>query len=1154
MRLTSVKHFVLMCALLGISIGATAQAPTITLNIRNGALSTVLERIEKQIDKSFFYEEGLIDLKERVSINIKDADLATIINTLFNGTIVHSFVENHIVLKKAAAGKATDAPERANATNPSQLNVLNTQAQDAARQSKHSIRGIVIDKEGPVPQSTVVVKGITRKYAIADAGGRFELADIDPLAVLIVRCIGYETREVPVERKSEITITLQEMANLLENVVVTGYQTISKERATGSFSVVGQTHFEKRNNYGVMSYLEGQVPGLLTSSSGSLTIRGLSTINATRDPLIVVDGFPIDRPLESLNSADIEKITVLKDASAASIWGVRAANGVIVIDTKRGKSDQNRLMINFSGAISVSARPDYSTLPYASAASFIEVEKHRVDNNMTYFVGKPLPSISPVVDAYLHNPSQADHLVQSLKGINSYDEFADLFTQPAIQQHYALSFSGNSPQSNYRGSFGYNRNNSAYKQNYTERFSVDLFNSFRIAKSLSLDMGINAVYNTKINNGMSISDLNYLLPYQRILDNLGNYVNQPFTFYQTDKEALVEIGYPYNWDYNLMKEYRNKNNKDRETDVTALVKLKYELFKGFSANLGYQYEYGVSKTAILYNEETYYVRNMVNTSTAVINNQLVSGYPVGSVYRESNSDFYTHTWRGMLQYDGHLAPNHLLSIIAGSEIREVGREGSSQTKYGFNEQTLLYTLVDYTQRYIDVRGSQQLIQDGTRFSGDLNRFVSLFTNAGYTYNNKYTLSASARQDRTNLFGTSKKYKNVWLWSMGASWQIAKEEFFTLPQVDLLTLRLSYGINGNVDRTTSPFLVASMATDYNTNRPYAYIRNPENPMLRWEKTAVTNIGLDFSLFDRRLRGSIEYYQRASSDLLGDATVNGTYGFNSAKINYANMKNNGIDLQLSGALIDGAFSWNTTLNYSYNKNEVTNVEFPQETVGAYLSSVPKEGKPMNYIFSYQWAGLSTTGTPQVYNEEGEAVGYTSEMANPAALIYHGTATPPHYGAFIHEFSYRGLSLIFNFTYKFGHYFRIPIIQYESLMAGSSQVHKDWDNRWKNPGDEAITHIPKAPASITGLSIHDRYTRSADIQVATASHIRLRELLLNYSLPRTWFRNNPFATGVSIGLQVRNLHTWSLNKENIDPEYSGSWSMPPRPEYSIILRANF
>jgi len=1136
MKLTTI--FFLLSLL---QVAAKGLAQPVSYSGRDVPLEKVLEAISRQTGYEVFFKSTVLKESKPVTIKASNMPLAAFLDAVFaNQPLQYVIVNKNIIVSRKVPVPGNRFEE-------------NDTGQPLV------VKGRVTDSAGnALAGANVLIRGSSTS-TVTDEQGTFTIA-ASPGDVLLITYVGFEPATYKVSETNDIIIRLMQIKRLEEEVQVsTGYQRLPRERAAGSFGIINQAALDKRSNYNILTYLEGLVPGVLTAANGQITIRGTSTLStANRDPLIVLDGFPIERPVESINANDIESITVLKDASAASIWGVRAANGVIVIQTKRGASAVKPLDINFTTTFSVTPHVQLNDMPFAPTSSFIEFEKYKVANDLTFFTGKPRPAISPVVDAYLNNRSQAAQLTAPLQQINAYDEFERLFMHPATRQQYALSLAGKGRNSTFRGSFSYDRLDAEFKNNISRRFTGDLFESIELHPSLRIDMGLNFVQTDRFANGMGFGDITNLLPYQRILDDNGGYVNQPQTFYQPDKEALVKAGYPYNWNYNGMQEFRNKNNKTAGTNINTVAGLSYKINKGLMLLTGYQYESGNTNISNVYNEETYFVRNTVNVSTSIKNNIPVSGIPKGGIYRESINRFYSHTLRGQLKYDGNVGNQmHYVTAIAGAEIREVGNKLTSLTKYGYDAQSLQFARVSYTALYTDVRGAQQLIPDGTGFEDVRNRFVSLFANAGYTYDEKYTLNASARLDKTNLFGSSEKYRNVWLWSAGAAWHLHKEPFFNVPLFNTLTLRATYGINGNVDRSTSPFLVANVATDFQTNQPYAYVANPQNPLLRWEKTTVTNVAMDFSMMKKRLRGSFEYYNRVSDDLLGNSTVNGTYGFNSAFINYAAMKNTGVDIRLSGVLLNKGIKWNATLNYSYNKNKVTRVDFPQNTVGANLTAIPQAGKPLDYLFSYEWAGLDANGAPQVYNEKHVPVNFKTDLTSTAALIYEGTAVPPHYGALINEFGYKGFSLLTSFTYRMGHKFRVPVIQYEPLFDNASQVFADWDNRWKQPGDEQVTNTPAAPTSITGLNVYDKYTKYANINIATASIVRFRELLLNYTCPQQWLKWRSGAS-LTLGFQIRNLAVYKFNSRKLDPEYltvdRNNIVLPPRAEYSFIIRANF
>lgn len=1127
----------LLIGILQVSASVHAQNGKLNVQVENMQLSDLLWQLQEESGVVFIYQtDDLVDVKN-ISLETTDASITEILDEILEDTDLDYTLDNKVVIIK----KKDVVPE------------IEKPVQE---QKKVKIKGVVYTDKGEPAAFCNVVDLKNNVGTVTDENGVYEIEVSGMGAVITVSYIGYKRQDIFITEKTEYNIILVSEDFNIDEVVVTGYQTLSRERAAGSFGKINNEDLQKRSNFNVLESIEGQVAGMLTDANGDITIRGRSTINAEREPLIVVDGFPIERSIESINPNDIENITVLKDASAASIWGVRAANGVIVITTKRAKSGKKKLSVDFSSSVSVSAANDLHDLPFAPTSSFIEYEKFRADNGLVIDGTLIKSAHTQFIDAYRADPSKYDELYNTLTKNDAYKEFEDLFMRPQVKQQYSLAVSGSGEKSSHRASISYDNVGSQFKNNNTERLVADMFNSFNLTKKLKVDFGLNYAMNNSWNNGMSFYDLESLPRYQRILDDNGEYVIQPRGYAQFEKDRLIAAGAPYNWDYNLMQEFENKNNSFRDNSVSAIAKINYAITSKLSAQLGYQYESRNIKRTSIANENTYHVRNLVNNSTALQNDgEYKNGVPKGAIYSETNQKRFSQTFRGLLNYSGTIVnEKHYLAAVAGMEVREVKNESSSLQKYGYDAQSLQYASVNYADRYRTIDGGSQFLSDGTKFDHKLDRFVSYFGNLGYTYNEKYSINTSARLDKTNLFGKSDKYKHVWLWSVGGSWHAHKEDFFNLP-FHTFTLRATYGLNGNVDTNTSPLMTAEITTSMNTHHQLAYIKNPANPLLRWEKTAIANFGLDFSLFKGRLSSSVEYYNKYSSDLLGNAALNATYGFSRAYINYASMKNQGFDVRISGLVIDKAFRWNLTLNYSTNKNEVRKVEVPLNTVNSYLQVAPRKGKPIDYLYSYRWAGLSNEGAPQVYDQDGNIVNHQVELVDPKALRYEGVTTPKHYGSFISDMNYKSWSLSMKFTYKFGHKFRVPSIKYANISDQAAYIHEDWDKRWQKAGDENSTHIPAA-ATIPGLKRYDEYHTKSSINVQSAASIRFNELLLSYRLPKKMLKFGANAD-VTLGLQMKNLALINFNDADLDPEYHSTGygiNFRPRPEYSFVLRASF
>lgn len=1106
----------------------------------------VFKIVNQQTGYSFIYKSGLF--KDLPPIRLKKGEIK--VNKLLEQLIANKdfnfivSVDNTIIIQKKTLMSYFD---------------------------EIKVSGKVTDKLGmPIPGVTILLKGSYNGIS-SDIDGSYSITVPSSSSVLVFSYLGFKSKEILIGDQKTLNVTLEEDISKLDEVVVTtGYQEISKERATGSFQNIEEKVLDKKVYQNILSKIEGEVSGVVFDKVDGPTIRGVSTINANNDPLIVVDGFPVTQDLSSINPNDIEKISILKDAAAASIWGLRAANGVIVIVTKKGNKSTVP-DISFSSNFGITAKYDLNQLKYAPTGSYIEFEKHKADNQWSSLPGGfNQPPLGKAFETYLYlnngliNQSEADNTINNLKSIDNRGEFSDLFMSNSIWRQQNMSISGGGERSTYRASLTYNANEGQnfFKNNDRDEIIANINNIIQISPKLSFNSNINFNTITTKNNGLDINDYQGIEQYQQILDAQGNYVAQPQTLTQAFKELKVAEGYPYNWNYNLKQEYEEKNNKNNQTLLRFQTGLKYDITSYLSLEGRYQYEWGQSNTVDLFNENTYYVRNLVNTYTVFNTAQgsLVSAVPKGEVISKEFAQNRTHSARFQVNFDKSFNEDlHNVDVIGGYEIRQVKADFNTISKFGYDPQTLTFANIGYGQRYdVTPSGTRNLI-DPTVFRESEDRFISYYGNGAYTYNKKYTVSGSVRLDDGNLFGGDRKYRNIPLYSVGTKWDIYKESFLKdVSFLNQLSLRATYGSNGNIENGTSPFLQATIDRDYLTNTPYAYISDVKNPSLRLEKTYVTNLGLDFGFFQNRFSGSIEYYRRKSEDLLAPVSVNSTLGFDRALINAGEMENKGFDIQLNGEIVKtAAFSYTTRVNFSYNKNEVTNVDVPNQTTSTYLIyREPLKGKPLRYLYSYNYAGLDSKGDPLTYNENGNLVnvdgnnkdGSSSLINNIEALRYNGTTTPKYYGSWINNFSYKNLSLRVLTTYKLGYVFKnTNVLDYTSI--NDRHINSDFDKRWQNPGDENITNIPRIPTKANDVFKvgYDYYAKGNQF-IDDASHIRLKEIILGYQIDKKALSRTGFAQ-LGFSFQVSNLGQINFNKWNIDPE---SLFLPTKPTYTFNITA--
>lgn len=473
----------------------------------------------------------------------------------------------------------------------------------------------------------------------------------------------------------------------------------------------------------------------------------------------------------------------------------------------------------------------------------------------------------------------------------------------------------------------------------------------------------------------------------------------------------------------------------------------------------------------------------------------------------------------------------------GAERRATRMTGTRVYYMGYDDNSLTYT--PYNAMVLSpISGTESLTGSFNWYSKNYNyesyiedRYVSFFGNASYTYDDKYTMTGSMRIDQSNLFGTDPKYQYRPLWSVGGSWHLSSEKFMkNVRFLDRLSIRVTYGIGGNVPKDVGPYL--NIYDDgYNSwvGAMSSYIGNPPNPMLRWEKTATTDIGIDFSLFDSRLSGSIDYYNKNTTDLLGSRNADPTLGWPSLLLNYGKMYNRGIEILLQSQNIrTKKFNWNTNFTFSYNKNILTDLEGTQESVFYYSAyNVAAIGYPINSIFSYRYAGLNPKdGNVLVYNQQGEKVSNVSSISD---LVYSGTRTPKYSAALKNSFSFKNLDFSFMFVYYGGNVMRDVVAGYMGGAPGNNLNRKSL-NHWRKPGDENIPGVAPSFNKNINYRIAQAWY-SADIHVKKADYIKLRDVSISYNVPKKYLNLLGF-NSLALTCQLSNVWWWAANG-NIDPE---------------------
>lgn len=1184
------KQLILACVLLLAATTAGAQNPTVTLEYKNAPLGVVLESIEKQVGKSFFYEDNLVDLKKGVTISAKTTDLSSILKQLFADTgISFTLSDKHIVLSRSSASSSSGvAAEVANnSTTLSPQQAAGGRQPQAAQAKGTRVSGSVAENDGaPLEFVSVILKG-TREFVLSDEKGNYAInADVAD-GVLIFSLIGYETHEEPIRGRGVVSVTLTPKMNVLADAVVTGYQTISKERSTGSFAKVTSETIGAHRLSDLSTLLEGQVAGY---SDGF--IRGLSTMNGTRTPLYVIDGFPVENTsidsygrvsesLPEINLEDIESITMLKDAAAASIYGARAANGVIVITTKKAK--QGRIQVNFSGMLTWKPY-SYYTDHLTNSADRIDLERQWAAENPELNNGSvraqaeaikrrnnyafPSQGVNTLLDLYTGaiTQAEADAKLAELasRGYAFYDDVATYAKRDVLIQQYNLNVAKATESNNFVASVTYrtNREETAYQKN--SMLGVNLANTLQIAKWLRADVGVFFSHKDNTTPTYNFSSSFYSgfnpSPYDRLVDANGNNVTMPSQVIKTVRDNIANYGL-YNVDVTPLNELNRRLTQSNAFSNRSFGKLEVKPFKWLSYNAMFQYEYGVNRINRQEEFDSYATRTTVNKFANLANGKVVYNLPAGDIHYAQNHFSNAYNFRQQLNLNNSFGNGHELTAILGSETQNTRLEYRDETLYGYDSEMLSY---QYINQPLLTGGFTGLMNSWASLSNTqiamrselINRFVSLYANAAYSYRQRYALTGSIRWDRSNLWGTNSKYQNKPLWSVGASWNVTNEDFFKVGWVNMLKLRASYGIGGNIAKDASPYLTASYSTSALVGGLYGSVSSPPNPNLRWEKTISTNIGFDFSILKNRLSGTFDVYNKNSKDLLANQMGVPTegFGFYTLKFNNGAMRNRGFELTLQGDILQGSdFRWNSIFLIGYNKSKVTRI-FVKAPIYYlqldYPQSYPVEGNAFTGIYGYKWAGLDASGEPQIYDENGTVTKTNYQSLD--AIHYLGTTMPVYSGSFTNTLTYKNIDFSVMLLYAGGHKVRdinIPAIN----MGGSPVVlttSSDIRNRWRQAGDELLTNVPAVrfsgmPGYNTG---RESIYRGSDILVYNASHMRINNILLAYRLPQAWCQKANLSA-VRVQFNIENLAFVAFDSK---AKYSLGGYV--KPTYTIGLFVNY
>ena len=1139
-------------------VSAASVAQRITMSKKDVPLESVLREIRKQSGFDIIFDGKILPKNKLVSVDVSNADINQVMRLALKNLPLSYSIEGSIVSVK----KKREASE--------------TLMKDGRPQERITVKGKVLDEKGePLSGASIIVAGDPKILGSSNLRGEFVLLNVDSKANIIIAYMGYEPIVLPA--KPDLGIIRMEFRTTdLSEVEVTfntGYQQISKERSAGSFSKPNLKVMLDRSagSPTLLNRLEGLIPGLSSGAGGNggIVIRGTTTLNLNTEPLYVVDGIQVSREIfDNLNVQNVEDITVLKDATASSIWGAKAANGVIVVTTKRGKAG-DKLQIDYDGYFGFNGRPDRYYIPRISNAEHIALARELFPEYSAATSWASLKSLNGSIPPHLQvlydakrniiTLAQANFKLDSLSKISNTEQINDLLIRDASILNQTLSVSGGGKVHSFYGSaqhIGRVSNTPAERDN---TYQLLLNNQFTVSKRIKINV------NAEINNRMTRNG-NVTIPggiadneYQLLKDANGNSLNVNWAGIFVDSlRTNYQTRSRINLDYNPIAEQSRAYSTNNTLSARFQGGGTIDLFKGLRFTGTYGYNYASTAGRSIRDENNYDVRVLKTRFTV---SPTLTSIPVynlpqfGGTLETTNALTKSWTIRNQLTYDRDWNKHQVTAMFA-QEARSEQTVNSNGYFWGWDDASQTYTQVDALRLQNTIAGVTGSVSGLNLLNLSPNarelpiaRQTSYVASAAYTFDRKYSINASWRIDESNLFGFDKSAQNKPVYSIGAKWGLGNEEFMKpVNWLNRLDLRLTYGITGNAPRPgqAASFDIFAATVNINAvNGSGLALQTPANSKLTWEITRNYNVGLDFAVLKNRLSGTVDVYLKKTSDLIGIVVTSPLSGYASVIGNFGDLQNKGIDVGLNSVNVRSRnFAWGSSLILGYNKNKLTKLNIsnvPTTGAGMVGTSLTQGrtqmvGQSLYSLYAYDYAGLNASGDPQIRLADGTLTA-APNTSLPIDILRMGVTQAPLSAGLGNNFQYKSFNLSVNMIFNSGHVIRDPRVNTASGVIAGNNYQAGFLQRWKVSGDETRTDIPRYVANSAINAARDlNYYNQGSTRILSADYLKIRDISLSYTLPQLVARKIR-AQSISFRCNVNNILLWTANDLNFDPEVNRS-----------------
>ena len=1131
------------------------QNQKVTIVSKSMTVKQFFAEVKKQTGLNFIYSTDLAAKLPHITVNATNRPLRQVLDEVMNKVNCRYEIEGNIVtITRRMAGERV-----------------------------RNVSGVVTDESGDPLIGVSVCIDDSKVCTITDSKGFYTLKVPANACSLKFSYLGMSNAELRLgSGKAPLSRSIQMVTdNQLSDVVVTGYQEISKPKMTGSVTTITASKLDERYTTNIMNNLEGRVAGLSTYN-GKMTIRGTSSLYAETSPLLVVDGVPVEGSIDDLNPYDIESVNVLKDAAANAIYGARASNGVIVITTKNAKK-AGKIDIDFSANLTVYEKKnvDYADNFYMPPAQQVDTEANYWDYyffNNDGEVDDPISStaqsisqgrsaVTPIQYAYYQrakgeiSEAELQSQLDALKKNNYAKDYANAVYKQRVMQQYNLSLRGRSDKFTNNLTLNYKYDNSGLINHFANQFNAQYKGSYEVAKWLTASFTLNGIYSKQREAGYdyngSYANIWAQPAYMPFYNADGSVKGQHYWY---DGDDYMTFDSPFeDLSSNPVDEYYKNTQTTRRQYMRYHGDLLFKIIDGLTANAQFVYESNRNTVDWMASQDSHVMRTMRNayyyqTADGTIKNYVPT---TGGMLRTTNTNGRYWTARGQLNYSKTFG-KHDIMAIAGLEFRETKQTGSKALLLGYDDQlqtSSTHTIdfatlstMNYAPYFFGASGGypasqfvfNPYIKEGMGIVTEQHhKYASGYFNLTYTYDEKYNVFGSFRKDYADVYGLNAKFRGTPLWSVGAGWLIHNEDFMKDNKwINFLKLRASYGVTGNIYQGATSYMTASSGSlNSLTNLPYGTIESPANPNLKWEQSRTTNIGIDFGLLDNRLRGSIDYYNKVGKDIFSNRTLDPTTGFTSMFVNMASMRNRGIELQVTydwfRAATRKGWSWTTNFTMSHNKNVITSVENPSTRAYQLTDNPYVEGYPSSALWSYRFAGISDQkgekGQTLWYIEDG-GKSHNASSKSTSIMEYSGQSEPKVIMGMDNSVRWNGFSFSILMAYYGGHMMR-ALAETETFGVPATAINSYFLNAW----------TPENPTNTPGIG---RYASTAvgsepgysDISIHHADFLKIRNIVFGYDFPQQWIKHLGM-NRLTLRFQIDNpKYLWVANSVHVDPETLG------------------